>query len=44
VVGEHSLGDKGEEEWHEELWEGRLEIGQQLDCKQTNKQRIHPYG
>jgi hypothetical protein len=23
-VGEHSLGGKGEEEWDEELWEGRL--------------------
>lgn len=27
------LGERGEEEWDEELWEGRPREGLQLDCK-----------
>jgi hypothetical protein len=33
MVGQHPLEDKIEEEWDEELWEGRPGGGQQLDCK-----------
>ena len=32
-MGEHLLGDKGEKEWDEELWEGRIEGGQRIDYK-----------
>jgi hypothetical protein len=32
-VGEHTLGDMGEKEWDEELWEGRIEGGQRIDYK-----------
>jgi hypothetical protein len=37
--GEHPLEDTGEEEWDEELWEGGLGVGQQLDCKNNKSNR-----
>lgn len=30
-------GDRGEEQWNEELWKGGLGGGQWLDCKRSKK-------